>query len=188
MKRSPSKRASGFVRGGTLAYYNAGVAAAGPGNDRHNMGTTDRIKRYLIQRYFSHTGGPALSGGKAHILDSYVRAAPSPQNALDIFKGEWASLLPAPLSALRAGPLPLFDDPRISRFLSQIGGVAGKSVLELGPLEGGHSYMIDRAGASSIISVEANTRAFMKCLIVKELVGLPRVQFLCGDFVAYLEE
>jgi hypothetical protein len=149
------------------------------------MGRADKLKRYLLQRYRTRTRGSA-SGARPNILESYVTTVPSPQNALDIFKGEWASHLPAPCAELQSGPLPLFDDPRIHGFLADIGGVAGKTVLELGPLEAGHSYMLDRAGAAHITAVEGNTRAFLKCLIVKELVGLAHVQFLCGDFMAYL--
>jgi hypothetical protein len=121
-----------------------------------------------------------------NILDYYVTAAPDPQNALDIFKNEWASRLPEPLAALHAGAIPLFEDPRIDWALEQWGGVEGRTVLELGPLEAGHTYMIERAGAASILSIEANTRAYLKCLIVKELLELHRARFVCGDFVEFL--
>ncbi len=124
-----------------------------------------------------------VSGG---ILESYVTSAPSPQNALDIFKGEWASQLPAPLEVLKAGSAKLFEDSRIEWSVKQLAEVEGKSVLELGPLEAGHTYMLERLGAASIVSIEANTRAYLKCLIVKELLQLKRAQFLCGDFVKYL--
>ncbi len=46
--------------------------------------------------------------------------------------------------------------------------------------------MLDRAGAKRVVAVEANTHMFLKCLVVKELVGLPRSAFLCGDLVEYL--
>lgn len=62
----------------------------------------------------------------------------------------------------------------------------GKTFLELGPLEGAHSYMLERAGAASVISIEANPEAYLKCLIVKETVGLTKTRFLCGDFIEYL--
>ena len=123
------------------------------------------------------------------ILDAYVKTAPSPQNALDIFKGEWASLLPPPYdTSLKAGDCGLFVDPRIHWAMSQLGGCDGQKVLELGPLEGGHSYMLQQYGAASVTAIEANTRAYLKCLIVKELLGLDRVRYLCGDFISFLEE
>lgn len=119
-------------------------------------------------------------------LDRYVHSLPSPQNALDIFKGEWSSRLPEPFASLRAGEARLFEDARITWFAEAIGGVDGRAALELGPLEGGHAYMLEQMGASAIVAVEANTRAFLRCLVVKELLELRRVTFLCGDFLEYL--
>jgi SAM-dependent methyltransferase len=59
-------------------------------------------------------------------------------------------------------------------------------VLELGPLEGGHSAMLHAAGAS-VLAIESNTNAFLKCLITKNLLALDRCQFELGDFLPYLE-
>ncbi|HYP13814.1 MAG TPA: class I SAM-dependent methyltransferase [Bryobacteraceae bacterium] len=124
----------------------------------------------------------------ASILDAYVKSAPSPQHALDIFKGEWASLLPPPYDTLQAGHVPLFLDGRAYWALNELGGCQGQRVLELGPLEGGHSYILEQQGAASVTSIEANTRAYLKCLIVKEVLGMQRVRFLCGDFVSFLDQ
>lgn len=121
-----------------------------------------------------------------NILDEYVKSAPTPQHLLDIFKGEWSSKLPQPLEALHAGSVPLFEDARIEWGVAQLGGVKGKTVLELGPLEAGHTYMLERLGADKIVSIEANIRSYLKCLIIKELLDLKRTRFLCGDFVEYL--
>ncbi len=124
--------------------------------------------------------------GHRELLDQYVTTAPSPQNALDVFRAEWSSRLPQPFAALEAGKIPLFEDDRIRWLEGECGGFAGKRILELGPLEAGHTYMLERGGAAEVVAVEANTRAFLKCLIVKELFGLSRSRFLCGDFVEYL--
>jgi len=43
-----------------------------------------------------------------------------------------------------------------------------------------------KSGAKSIISIEANQRAFMKCLITKELLGY-EAKFLLGNFAKYVE-
>lgn len=119
-------------------------------------------------------------------LDAYVTSAPSAQNALDIFGGEWVSALPDELAGSRAGSTPLFADDRMKWLDERLGGVRGMRVLELGPLEAGHTYMLERAGAAEIVAVEANTRAYLKCLVVKELCGLRNARFLCGDFTEYL--
>jgi hypothetical protein len=118
------------------------------------------------------------------ITTEYVGSAPSVQNALDIFRGRWFSQLPLPDA--RAGDVALFEDPRIAWALSELDDLRGKTVLELGPLEAAHSYMLERAGAASIVSIEANPEAFLKCLIVKESLGLAHTHFLCGDFIEYL--
>lgn len=120
------------------------------------------------------------------VTDEYESGAPSPQRALDLYAGEWASRLPAGFSHLAAGQIPLFEDSRLFWALERLGGVAGAHVLELGPLEGGHTWQLEQQGAARITAIEANRRAFLKCLVMKEVVGTSRARFLLGDFVAYL--
>lgn len=122
-----------------------------------------------------------------NIQDQYIKTAPSVQNALNIFQGEWASKIPGELASFEAGKAELFEDARIAWAVDQFGGVADQHILELGPLEAGHTYMLEKFGAKSIVAIEANTRAFIKCLIIKEILQLKRAQFLCGDFVQYLQ-
>jgi SAM-dependent methyltransferase len=128
----------------------------------------------------------AAAGSHPSILDDYVREAPSAQLAVDLFAGQWSSALPADLG-VSAGQVPLFDDPRIHWVVEQIGGIDDLRVLELGPLEAGHTAMLERAGAS-VLAIEANTRAYLKCLVVKELLGLGQSHFLLGDFGMYLRD
>ena len=122
----------------------------------------------------------------------FFSVAPSDQNALDLFAGEWSSQPPPSRTDLKAGATPLFDDPRIAwahhrlMELGVEGGVTGRDVLELGPLEGGHAYLLDRLGAKSVTSIEANARAYLKCLVAKETFGMPRTHFLLGDCLAHL--
>jgi SAM-dependent methyltransferase len=117
---------------------------------------------------------------------------PSDQNALDLFAGEWSSQPPAARPELKGGATPLFDDPRIAWAHHRLielgveGGFAGRDVLELGPLEGGHTYLIDRLGAKSVTAIEANARAYLKCLIAKETFGMPHARFRFGDCLEYL--
>jgi hypothetical protein len=119
------------------------------------------------------------------ILDQYVTSAPSPQAAIDIFDGEWSSKFPAE-SGLTGGAAELFGDQRINWVEHELGGLEGYKVIELGPLEAGHTYMLEKLGAASVLAVEANIRAYLKCLIVKEIFDLRRSRFLLGDFVSYL--
>ena len=123
---------------------------------------------------------------RSSLLKYHFAGEPSAQAALDIFRGEWASRFPPPFSELEAGKNSLFEDARVRWALSQFGDVQGKSILELGPLEGGHSYMLERAGFGSVLAIEVNTHAYLKCLITKEITGLSHTRFLCGDFIKYL--
>jgi SAM-dependent methyltransferase len=124
------------------------------------------------------------SGRKA----SFVTDAPDAQSAVDAVPVKWASRLPEPFGHVQAGEAELFDDPRVHWAFGRLGGVQGKTVLDLGPLEGGHSYMAHQGGASRVVGVEANRMAFLKCLVVKELLQLSRCSFLCGDVTGYLQE
>lgn len=123
-----------------------------------------------------------------NISDGYVDLSPSEQNALDIFSGEWSSQLPGNWKKLKAGTISLFDDSRIRWAADQLAGLTGQRVLELGPLEGGHTYMLEILGAESVIAVEANKKAYLKCLIIKEILDLKRCRFMLGDCIAFLRE
>jgi Protein of unknown function (DUF1698) len=124
-----------------------------------------------------------------NILDAYVKSTPSKQNVINLFDGEWSSVLPPGVDLVtRPGTAGLFDDGRVKWAEEVLGSFSGCSVLELGPLEGGHSYMFQTSGASEVVAIEANSRAFLKCLCIKEILGLNKVAFLLGDFMHYLEE
>jgi hypothetical protein len=131
--------------------------------------------RHLIQ------WGGKLWGGSPQFRDVYSREVPSPATPFRIFKDAWSSAVPG----FESGSAPLFDDARIKWLETQLGSYSGRRVLELGPLEGGHTYMMERAGAN-VIAIEANQRAFLKCLIVKDALHL-KSEFLFGDFRPYLE-
>lgn len=120
------------------------------------------------------------TAGAENALDHYVQTAPSAQNLADIFRGNWTSSLPG----LESGNSPLFDDERITWGIDALGGVEGAEVLELGPYEAGHTYMLHKRGAKHVTAIEGNTRSFLKCLVVKEIYDLP-ASFRCGLFDEY---
>ncbi len=150
-------------------------------------GWTGRAQQRAVRTVPVQRHGSALPLGEGGKIDHYVTGAPDPRYLVDIFAGEWSSRLPPPFDALPAGPLPVFEDPRVAWAIAALGGVEGRQVLEVGPLEGAHTWMLERAGAARVVAVEANARALLRCLIVKELVGLPRTTFLLGDALAYLD-
>lgn len=113
-----------------------------------------------------------------------MTAAPSAQNAVDAVPG-WCTALPRETGAA-AGALALTQDDRIAWMIEALGSVAGMEVLELGPLDGGHTAMLHGAGAARIEAVEANRLAFLRCLVTKNLLGLDRARFHHGDISAGL--
>ncbi|MEB3266016.1 MAG: hypothetical protein VKN13_05310 [Cyanobacteriota bacterium] len=121
-------------------------------------------------------------------LDNYSKEIPSLQNAIDIFHGEWSSAIPG---ASASGPAPLFSDPRAAYWIDKVAQHFNQSslsrqinALELGPLEGAHTYMYAHAGWK-VTSVESNSRAFLKTLIVYNEFSL-NAKVLFGDFIPYL--
>lgn len=82
----------------------------------------------------------------APILEKYIRNYPSPQNALDLFKGGWQSKLPDRVGTVQTGKTALFDDPRVEWALDKSGGAKGKTILEFGPLEAAHTNFLEKMG------------------------------------------
>ena len=97
----------------------------------------------------------------------YETRKSSNQTIADIFAGSWKTKLP---SGIRSGEADFFETDFRPRWLnSQIpGGLAGKSVLELGPFEGYQTYWLEKLGAD-VTAVEGNNINFLKCLCLKEM-------------------
>ena len=115
----------------------------------------------------------------------------SHQNAVDIFRGHWASKIEEVCPGLSSGIGPYFNEDRRPLIAAQHlgftpGSLHGMSLLDLGPLEGAHTYQLARFGVDRILAIEANAEAFLKCLIVKEILETPRCRFLLG--LKFLQE
>jgi SAM-dependent methyltransferase len=124
-------------------------------------------------------------------IEKFEQRFPAHQNAIDLFKGRWASdlgdILPGAVSgdARHFGP----DEPRVEHAIKHFGKdgkLSQQRILELGPLEGGHTFGLERAGAD-VLGIEGNAEAYLKCLIVKEITKM-KSEFLLGDFSSYLRE
>lgn len=117
---------------------------------------------------------------------NFFGSAPNYQFAFDLFKGEWSTRLPDACGWVAStGPARHCEDYRVTWAAEKLGGFSGKRILELGPMEAGHSYMLEKMGAAEVVAIEGNSRAFLKCLIVKEAFGLTRVRFILGDFLPF---
>ena len=121
---------------------------------------------------------PAVATPAPRFVDWF----PARENAGRAFEGEWSSAVPG---LPTTGHAQLFNDGRITWFEERLGGFAGKRVLELGPLEGGHTYMMTQRGAT-VLAIESNLRAWMRCLVAKDALDMTGATFLLGDFVPYL--
>ena len=120
------------------------------------------------------------------LQDKFVHGYPCAQNAIDCFSGLWYSKFPDQFS-VSAGDCKLFCDDRLAWAFSHIQTSYEWDVLELGPLEGGHSYWLEKnTDVRRITSIEANKLCWLRCLVTKEIVDLKKTQFLLGDFIDYL--
>jgi hypothetical protein len=119
-------------------------------------------------------------------LDEYIRAFPSHQNAIDLLPG-WNQAFPPGLG-LNAGHVHLYHDPRILWAIEQFGSLQGRNILEIGPLEGSHTAMLDSLDPATLDSVEANNICFLRCLVTKEILRLRHARFYLGDCQLWLEQ
>jgi hypothetical protein len=123
--------------------------------------------------------------GENLILDEYVAGMPRPQNAIDALPG-WNLALP-PQAGVVAGRAAMYCDPRILWAIEQFGSIEGRKILELGPLEASHTWLLEQHGPSEIQAIEANKLSYLRCLVVKELLDLKRAKFYLGDFAEWLD-
>lgn len=146
-----------------------------PGKSSGALPTTQKVTEPVIstEEYLSKLSKPFYE----------VRAA-ALQNSIDLFKGTWKTSF----SDLAAGKHNMLEnDSRPAWVENKLpNGLTGKSIIELGPFEAYQTYLLEEKGGSVIASVEANSYNFLKCLIIKNALGL-NAQYLLGDCVDYLE-
>jgi len=118
-------------------------------------------------------------------FDQYEGRFPDNQNAIALIPG-WTGSFPDTLG-LKAGHLALHADPRIAWALGQYGSLAGKDILEIGPLEGMHTFMLNQQLPRKIDAIEANRLCYLRCLITNQILRLDRANFLLGDAMEWLE-
>lgn len=147
-----------------------------------------RLARFGMSFFFDLL---ALNGRDCEDMDpdsDFFGVSPSHQNAVDLFKGEWASVFPPSAGVETGGFAGTFEDERITWAAKRLGGFEGCSVLELGPLEGGHSFVLERLGVASVLAIEVSPQAFLRCLVAKEIMDLRRSTFLLGDFTEFVRK
>lgn len=139
----------------------------------------DPQKHYLE---FGIKEGRNYKKNNEDVLENYFKNFPKNESAFELFNGQWSSDIPG---IPNSGKSKLFDDQRVKWWIEKASGVTNKKILELGPLEGGHTYMMSQAGAQDILSIESNLISFLKCLVIKNHFNIS-AKFLLGDFNKYL--
>ncbi|POO52109.1 class I SAM-dependent methyltransferase [Agrobacterium rosae] len=137
------------------------------------------LKR-IFQRKIKNRPAP-----EEDIFDQYCFEVPSNQTAIDSVPG-WTSALP-PEAEVLSGRHPLFADGRIVWAIEKMGSIEGRRVLEIGPLEAMHTYMLNLHRPALIDAVEANKLSFLRCLVSKEILNIDRARFHLGDAMKWLE-
>jgi hypothetical protein len=94
----------------------------------------------------------------------------------------------APELGLRTGEQKgFYNDARVHWVASLLrNGFRGLKVLELGPFEAYDSRLFEQLGAESVVAVEGNNINFLKCLVLKDALGL-KTRFVHGGFLKYLQ-
>ena len=72
------------------------------------------------------------------------------------------------------------DDHRL-KYMTHFLDLRDLRVLEMGPLEGHHSVIIEKMGARENIAIESRDDNLAKCQRIKQKYGLDRTTFLRGD-------
>ncbi len=145
-----------------------------------------QLQRIIGNLFIQRLAPERFDNRKSIELDQYVASMPCPQNAVDLLPG-WNHALPPEIEAT-AGSGCFYNDPRILWALEQFGSLEGKKVLEIGPLEASHTYLLEKHKPLLLHAVDANKLSFLRCLVVKELLQLKIARFFLGDCQEWLEQ
>jgi hypothetical protein len=72
--------------------------------------------------------------------------------------------------------------------LNQAYRIKGRSILEIGPFEGGNTKQLFDLGAKEITAIEANEEFYLKTLLVKEAFSLDSLKLVIGDCNILLDD
>lgn len=150
------------------------------------LSSLKRLARRVARRLNrAKTVSTAATEPRTALHPVYETRTPSPQTIADIFGPSWKSRLP---NVESSGEADMFNDPRVA-WLAKVfpGGLAGKSVCEIGPFEGYQTYDFARMGVRDLTSVEANTFNYLKCLCLKEICDFD-AKFVLGDGMSFLKD
>jgi GT2 family glycosyltransferase/SAM-dependent methyltransferase len=160
--------------------------------------------RYMLGRWRTYVERDPLYNPNFSRLDGGFRPQADPHEERRFFyapaASERAPFTPSPTHRLAAvfeqcgpwqsrfqvegetigGPYDFVADNRVTRLTGEL-DLAGRRVLELGCLEGGHSVALSRLGPRELVSVEGRAASFVRCCVVKNVFGLDNVRFAFDD-------
>jgi hypothetical protein len=117
---------------------------------------------------------------KLHNIDNYTE-----RKYDDLFNlfSEWKSKFI--ISGITYGGKNDYGDPRISMLnlpeLYNYIKFENKSVLELGPLEGGNSIILEKLKIKSNLSIEGRVENYIKCCIIKNIFDLNKTKYILDN-------
>jgi len=143
-----------------------------------------RLSSWVSNTATQNAGSAKEDKVNAGVFAQFEMRQPSHQNAIDAIPG-WSSSFP--VSGLQAGNIPLFQDGRILSALNAYGSLEGAEVLEVGPLEAMHTFILNKQRPANIDAIEANQSCFLRCLVTKEILKLDKASFYLGDIQKWLQ-
>ena len=123
------------------------------------------------------------------VIKLEVAGLAGPTGKLVTVGSPWWSLLPFPAHRIKLAPgvftaetgVEPDNDLRTKIVIDAAGGLAGKRVIDVGCNEGGFAVEFARHGAAETIGVEARKLSVRRSELVRDLLGLTDLRFVCGD-------
>jgi SAM-dependent methyltransferase len=130
-------------------------------------------------------GGTDLSRERLRLdLPRFCYARPTHANALGLRAGTWKfDFDRMEMNAIHEW---VNRDVRPRWSAEVFPGFSKFNVIELGPQDGFITAGLEAFGVGSIVAIEANVDSFLRCLLLKNALGL-KATYLLGDFLTYLD-
>jgi SAM-dependent methyltransferase len=148
-------------------------------------GKTARVTRRTI----SETAQGVARRGRA-ALDALLGRPPATAAAGEGRPAGWWDLLPFSTHRIELAPgietapvgVDALDDVRLDLVLDACdGSLEGRSVVDLGCLEGGFTLGFAALGAERAVGIEARRVSVERCELARDLLGLANAEFVRGD-------
>lgn len=124
----------------------------------------------------------ALRGRVPSTTTLLVPAQPAPRGWWDLLPFTAHRIELAPGIETTVAGVPPRDDIRSQLVIDACGGsLDGRTVVDLGCLEGGFTLAFARAGAAHALGIEARERSVQRCELARTLLGVDNATFVNAD-------